>query len=385
MPPSLLEKRISRISTGRLPSSRLLELSSRPFVHQACCVTLFTMVAIHVDVVFPSDHELREAFSKLETEYYTSRGPLAEIYESLRAYGQGAGRESDAQVASSSKFLPDAWSCKEGSFALSSRKETYEALGLPGTKLSTLMPGAPDQHHKGTGPLSPSRAQYFKVEPVIHILQNVHVPTSALPPRPHLRSTSARRREHRDLSPGERATNADDNDALQDWNERASSLFEWIGMVNVGAQRLQANDRVDPYVAVYSAPAPSAVGDVVHVQWRGFLTPRFVQRVLDTAITYPCRTLLARRLMAASSSIALIGLTIHGSTAVPILTPHRMPRLEGEDTASIILAPDGDAMTRTSASAGDEDSLTGGQTLTGTQLVRWAVVETIGRWDSRFG
>ena len=152
---------------------------------------------------------------------------------------------------------------------------------------------------KGTGPLSPSRARHHKVKPSIRKLQNVHIPTSTLPARP----TSTRHGRHRDLSHGEKITDADDNDALEDWNERASSLFEWIGMVNIGAQRyvffvvipcgddylkamwprLQANDRVDPYVAVYSAPAPFTVGDMVHIRWHGFLTPQFVQRVVDTA------------------------------------------------------------------------------------------------------
>jgi len=273
------------------------------------------------------DRELQAAFTNLEIEYYTSRGPLAEIYESLRAYGQEPGLASDAQVASTGRFLPDAWSCNEGSVALNAGKETFEALGLPGAKLSTYMPGAPEQYlinvslntpsanirnhdfvlhsftewdrsreesgegrqwdfafhvshpDKGTGPFSPSRAQLHNVEPVIEHLQNVHIPTSALPPRPHAHSTPTGRRARHDLSDRERDTDADDDDALQDWNERASSLFEWIGMVNIGAQRLQANDRVDPYVAVYSAPAPSTIGDVVHVQWQGFLTPQFIQRI----------------------------------------------------------------------------------------------------------
>ena len=47
------------------------------------------------------------------------------------------------------------------------------------------------------------------------------------------------------------------------------------------------------------------------------------------------RTLLPRR------KAPLIGLTIHGSTGVPVLTPPRVPRLEGEDTACIILAHEG--------------------------------------------
>jgi ribonucleases P/MRP protein subunit RPP40 len=156
-------------------------------------------------------------------------------------------------------------------------------------------------------------------------------------------------------------------------------------------RRLQANDRVDPYVAVYSPPAPFTIGDMVHIRWHGFLTPRFVQRVIDTAtcvafcLFYDCgtnsrrtrtRTLLSRR-MSTSSSIAFVGLTIHGSPWVPVLTPHRVPRLEGEDTASIILASEGvgNAMIGESASANEENSLSGS----------WVMLESIGKWDSRFG
>jgi hypothetical protein len=52
-----------------------------------------------VDVAFPYDCELQAVFSKLETDYYTSRAPLAEIYGSLRTYGQEPGlAKYDAQA-----------------------------------------------------------------------------------------------------------------------------------------------------------------------------------------------------------------------------------------------------------------------------------------------
>jgi len=69
---------------------------------------------------------------------------------------------------------------------------------------------------------------------------------------------------------------------------------------------------------------------MVHMRWHGLLTPQFVQRIVDTA---------TRR--ATRPGVPLIGLTIHGSTGVPTLTFPRVPRLEGEDTACIILAHDG--------------------------------------------
>ena len=88
---------------------------------------------------------------------------------------------------------------------------------------------------QGTGPLSPSHAQRHEVKPVIRKLQNVHIPTSALPPHPHPPSTG---RSGRRKSAGVTSeADANDDDALQDWNEKASVLFEWIGMINIGAQR----------------------------------------------------------------------------------------------------------------------------------------------------
>ena len=53
---------------------------------------------------------------------------------------------SDLHVASTNTFLPDAWSSREGSIILSVGKETFEALGLPGAKFSSYMPGAPEQY-----------------------------------------------------------------------------------------------------------------------------------------------------------------------------------------------------------------------------------------------
>jgi hypothetical protein len=89
---------------------------------------------------------------------------------------------------------------------------------------------------EGTGPLSASRARLHKVRPTVQHLQNIRVPTSTLSPRPHVHPTSARRIGRHNLSQGEDVTSEID-DALQDWNEKANVYFEWVGMVNIGAQR----------------------------------------------------------------------------------------------------------------------------------------------------
>lgn len=48
--------------------------------------------------------------------------------------------------------------------------------------------------------------------------------------------------------------------------------------------RLEVNDRVDPFVAIYDPPAASRVGNATHLRWKGFLPPSFVQSVIDTSM-----------------------------------------------------------------------------------------------------
>ena len=54
--------------------------------------------------------------------------------------------------------------------------------------------------------------------------------------------------------------------------------------INLTEPRLSANDRVDPFVALYDPPSPSWIGNVTHLCWRGLLSPSFVQRVLEAAL-----------------------------------------------------------------------------------------------------
>jgi len=48
--------------------------------------------------------------------------------------------------------------------------------------------------------------------------------------------------------------------------------------------RLHANDRVDPFVAVYDPPSPSYIGEITHLQWKGLLSPAFVQNILNAIV-----------------------------------------------------------------------------------------------------
>ena len=45
--------------------------------------------------------------------------------------------------------------------------------------------------------------------------------------------------------------------------------------------RLQANDKTDPFIAVYALPTAHRIADVQHFRWTGLLAPVFVQNVLN--------------------------------------------------------------------------------------------------------
>ncbi|KAE9406839.1 hypothetical protein BT96DRAFT_1014542 [Gymnopus androsaceus JB14] len=86
----------------------------------------------------------------------------------------------------------------------------------------------------------------------------------------------------------------------EDWCEAMEGLFEWVGMAGLGATRqedsllflghkiltpktvrLKANDRIDPFVAVYEPPSSTRIGNVTHLRWTGFIGPSFVQSLID--------------------------------------------------------------------------------------------------------
>ncbi|KAJ8520455.1 hypothetical protein ONZ45_g2699 [Pleurotus djamor] len=72
----------------------------------------------------------------------------------------------------------------------------------------------------------------------------------------------------------------DVEDEIEDWDEDAMTLFEWIRTAGFGSQRLQVNHSVGPYIAVYEPPPNTFIGGMNHFSWRG------VQKLLDAIIKY---------------------------------------------------------------------------------------------------
>ncbi|KAG6899166.1 hypothetical protein C0993_012726 [Termitomyces sp. T159_Od127] len=137
-------------------------------------------------------------------------------------------------------------------------------------------------------------------------------------------------------------SDGDGDDDVEDWNAEAGALFEWVGMASLGSQRLHANDRVDPYVALYAPPGGSRVGSVTRLRWTGLISGAFLQSVIDTAIA------ALKTLSLPAGASPFVAITAHACAASPVSyvppapaagAPTRPARADGEDTWCLLATP----------------------------------------------
>ncbi|THH15229.1 hypothetical protein EW146_g5215 [Bondarzewia mesenterica] len=381
-----------------------------------------------VDLVFPTNSGLEGAFRQLKTVYYTGRTSLvallnAELHsqDATEAERYTKSHPRIAHALSTDRHIPDVWSLERtGSSSvlnLNVGKQTFEGLGMHGKKVHDVFKGCEEQYqcsikfdHVSTSkmperdalarwdriresagqgqwefsfcadtpditgdPFSPSQTKKHEVEPTVRRLSDVRIPTPDLSPRPESHQKSVKKRKISTDLHG----NENHNDALDDWMEQMTSLFEWVGMAALGSQRLLANDNVDPYVAVYSAPESSTVGDVSYMRWQGFLDSDFVMSILECAILSASPSSSRKTLCTISSTSSpkpFVAFIAHGTPYAPRSSSMLVPRTDGEDTWSVVLMPD-----QVTGNAHDE-----GEAYT-ERRGRWAMVESIGRWNARFG
>lgn len=392
-----LERRRIQVSSSSVSSGKLSTLArTHPFVQQ-------------VDAAFPSNERLKDALTNLETRYVRGKVRIADVLS--RAID---GTLGDLLILTPTPdAVSDVW-CLDprGILTLSICKESYEDLGVAGHALpfkghsdryATQIPLRPNEEE---GPASATKASVIavlqkqkarfeqweerrkvragldgwdiawcplnsagsgdsnagletelagaqprRVQPTSKELCSIHIPTNStiFTPRPTLK-------RGKDARHSKGAA----DEASEDWNESLFEVLEWVGMALLGAQRLHANDPVNPFVAVYEPPTPSRVGDVTHLSWRGLLTPTFVQSIVDSV----CSTLEAQHGDSTSAAV-----TIHGIPTSPVgylptsggSVPARLPRESGEDTTTLLIGRDP------------------------SSKLGYTVVESIGQWDTRWG
>ncbi|KAG2103143.1 ribonuclease P 40kDa subunit-domain-containing protein [Suillus discolor] len=348
------------LTNGTLPSTQLNQFSAvHPFTQQ-------------LDIVFPASDELERALTSLKPAYYKKCCTLSDFFEFA---SNSPGRNITALPSTSE--CADTWCIDpRGVLTLCVSKSLYEQLGLIGKKLP--FKGCPEQYviripvrqetesvavrvkqkaalkfwdelrEEGLGKwkvlycqtdvqLGTSESdEVVIVQPQICPSADILIPVPALTPIPE--------------------------ESTEDWDERIGDLFEWVGMACLGAQRLKANDRVNPYVAVYEVPAPSYIGDVTRITWAAFLHQSFVKDALDTVTSY---------LASATDKQAFVAITRQGCCTSPVGAipdasfdtardpPLRVPEINTEDTGCFILGPG--------------------------QNGNFVLAQSIGQWDARWG
>ncbi|KAJ7446798.1 ribonuclease P 40kDa subunit-domain-containing protein [Mycena latifolia] len=363
-----------QICTGALPDGKLQTLAAaHPFTQQE------RRRPQRLDVLFPAHPALHAALLPLHTAYVSAHMELA------AATSTG----TPLTMLSADGAQDDAWCIDaRGVLTLHLAAPSYETLGIVGAKLP--FKGYGDEHTV-TVPLRPSDADARKLRawdvrraqaglepwPVLYCAADADATARAAAANGHtaqLRSVAPEARTSADIrmptvTLPPRPARAD-ADAVADWEGEMRVLFEWVGMAGLGAQRLQAHDRADAYVAVYDAPAPATIAPVAHLRWRGFLSPAFVQSVVDAVFLH------IRYGYHASDDAAdvpqFVALTAHAFPAAPVSyvppgksslkSPARVPRADGEDAWCVIVARGG----------GDSEA-------------RWCVAESIGPLDARWG
>ncbi|CAK5281810.1 unnamed protein product, partial [Mycena citricolor] len=343
------------VSYGDLPGSMIANLAGKhPFTQQ-------------LDVIFPADDTLAAALSVLEATFMEGSMELSSLAEKIESFVVVNDQwSSEFSALSVDPHTDDTWCIDtRGLLTLYLSDESYQQLGLTGKKVPfknhlehvvslPLQPGATSEQtrRKRDGMLRAwdDRRKREGLEPWSVLLNSAPTQISGAPTltqkiaRCNITTTRnirapqvSLRARPKDPEPGE------------DWDEEMHMLLEWIGMAGLGAQRLAANDQVDPFVSLYEVPAPSQVADLTRLRWTGFLSPTFVRSLLEVVET--------------SVKPDFVCVTANMFTRTPVSylspdkpSPMRVPDQDGEDTWVLIFA--------------------------GT---KWCLAESIGRQDTRWG
>ncbi|KAI0675796.1 ribonuclease P 40kDa subunit-domain-containing protein [Trametes maxima] len=352
--------------------------SSRPFTRQE------GSSLPGVDVVFPACAALEEALVQLRASfsYWRCECGLGDFLAFAKSYVNENALESDIiALGLAGPVNDDVW-CVDSRGILTAvvGKETYEVLGLVGEPLPWKEHA--DEHvirislrasRRQAEGFKACHAYGSKEADAILRWDTKRGPWRIVyyysgtdnPPLKGIRSElkqSIRKRDNVHIPNLEDAStlvrHGRTDEETDAWGEGMSSLFEWIGMAGLGSPRISANDRCDPYIAVYAPPEPSYIGNLTCMRWSGLIPSAFVQEIIDQ--------ILSPNLASQGPFIAATAQCI-GTSPVSYLLPDtsrtpplRLPREDAGDTWSFVYArKDGERW--------------------------WALAESVGKYDKRWG
>lgn len=71
----------------------------------------------------------------------------------------------------------------------------------------------------------------------------------------------------------------------EDFEDFATSLYEWLSLVRLQSPRIQIGDQIDPYLSRYQVPDGGSEGKLCKISWQGFLTPSWSRQALIDIVT----------------------------------------------------------------------------------------------------
>ncbi|PFH50247.1 hypothetical protein AMATHDRAFT_75723 [Amanita thiersii Skay4041] len=393
-----LESPQIKISTGTYSSKLLLSLAeSHPFTQQ-------------LDVIFPANDALEAALAQLKTTYADAIFKLSDLVENATSFVNTIESQSDYLILSTEQTVDDAWCIDSlGFLTIFLTKESYERLGIMGKRLPfkrakdervvqfslrkgadspanvlrrrTMIQAWDERREEATGAaewnvvycakeVGTVMVPPFVAEASAHKIQVHEVACKVT----YMKGVRVPENIELTACPTQKSGGSEWKEREEDWKEDMHALVEWVGLACLGSQRLNFNDRVDPYVALYEQPfSSSKMGNLTHIRWCGLLSPAFVQLVIDTILTFLNPTDSSPNRSSPPSFVSIIS---HAVTKTPVayINPRkasdaqavRVPREDGEDTWCFLGLP------CVRSEKGEND-------------VNWVLVESADKLDSRWG
>ncbi|KAG1734031.1 ribonuclease P 40kDa subunit-domain-containing protein [Suillus paluster] len=356
------------LTNGTLPSAQLDRFGAvHPFTQQ-------------LDIVFPASDELEKELASLRHTYCKRRCTLSEFLDFASKNRFCSLSNSNITALPSTSECDDTWCIDpRGVLTLCVSKSLYEKLGLVGKKLP--FKGCSEQYviRIPVRQETESPAVRARQKAALKLWDELREDQPGKWEINYCQAGAGTSESHEAVTVQHKICRSTDilipvptlaplpQESTEDWDERIGDLFEWVGMACLGAQRLKANDRVNPYVAVYETPAPSYIGDVTRMTWAGFLHPAFIKHALDTVTLHLASATDDHAFVATTrhgyctSPVGIIPLSLASDTSLDTVrdAPLRAPGPNAEDTGCFIVGPG--------------------------QNGNFVLEESIGQWDARWG
>ncbi|KAH0563348.1 hypothetical protein GP486_002083 [Trichoglossum hirsutum] len=126
---------------------------------------------------------------------------------------------------------------------------------------------------------------------------------------------------------------------LDDFNDYAVNLQEWLALISIESPRIRVDDKIDPFLSRYEVELDTTTpeANMVRMRWRGMLPARWIAQLFAVCITRSIKN---------TDPTAWFALTVHGFRDSPVSwkSSQHGDSLHGENGYTVMkLPPRGDS------------------------------------------